>query len=229
VRLSELVPPGCAVTILADRGFATTSCSRSLMIWASATSSGFAATSRHRCLGRDPPAAEWVGKSGRRASCAMPGSRHRKRIRSARWSVSTPRDEEPWCLAASNAEASTAMLVNHYAKRWTIEPSFRDTKDLRFAWAWRTRIGEPTRRDRCSSSMPLQCSAHHARAAGESLGMDRLLKSNTSKTELTRCSDKAACSTNSSNHARASTIPTHGPLRRDRIACRSFSGLFEII
>jgi len=37
--------------------------------------------------------------------------------------------KEPWCLAASNAEASTAMLVNYYAKRWTIEPSFRDTKD----------------------------------------------------------------------------------------------------
>ena len=25
-----------------------------------------------------------------------------------------------------------ATLVNHYAKRWTIEPQFRDTKDLQF-------------------------------------------------------------------------------------------------
>ncbi len=61
------------------------------------------------------------------------------------------------------------MLVNHPARRWTVEPAFRDTKDLRFglglsasafAVALLTRLG----------------------AAGESLGMDRLLKSNTSKT-----------------------------------------------
>ena len=49
----------------------------------------------------------------------------------------------------SNAEASTAMQVNYYAKRWTIEPNFRDTKDLRFGIGLgATRVGEPTRRDR---------------------------------------------------------------------------------
>ncbi len=32
----------------------------------------------------------------------------------------------------------TAMQVNYYAKRWTIEPNFRDTKDLRFGWYWST-------------------------------------------------------------------------------------------
>ena len=40
--------------------------------------------------------------------------------------------KEPWCLAASDAEALAGTLVKHYARRWTIEPSFRDTKDLRF-------------------------------------------------------------------------------------------------
>jgi hypothetical protein len=40
--------------------------------------------------------------------------------------------QEPWCLAASAPDATAAVLVNHYAKRWTIEPAFRDTKDLRF-------------------------------------------------------------------------------------------------
>jgi hypothetical protein len=35
-------------------------------------------------------------------------------------------------------------LVNHYAKRWTIEPQFRDTKDLRFGMGLSaTRIGGP--------------------------------------------------------------------------------------
>ena len=76
------------------------------------------------------------------------------------------------------------MLVNHYAKRWTIEPSFRDTKDLRFGMGLSsTRISEPMRRDRLllvsAFAMALLTTLG---AVGESLGMDRLLKSNTSKT-----------------------------------------------
>ncbi len=87
------------------------------------------------------------------------------------------------CLAASDQEATAAVLVNHDAKRWTIEPAFRDTKDLRFGMGLSsTRIGEPTRRDR------LLLVSDFAMAlltllgtVGESLGRDRLLKSNTSK------------------------------------------------
>jgi hypothetical protein len=57
--------------------------------------------------------------------------------------------KEPWCLAASDPKATAAVLVNHYAKRWTIKPGFRDTKDLRFGMGLSsTRIGEPTRRNR---------------------------------------------------------------------------------
>jgi hypothetical protein len=92
--------------------------------------------------------------------------------------------KEPWCLAASDPKATAAVLVNHYAKRWTIKPGFRDTKDLRFGMGLSsTRIGEPTRRNRL-----LLVSAFAIAlltllgAVGESLGMDRLLKSNTSKT-----------------------------------------------
>ena len=65
-----------------------------------------------------------------------------------------------------------------------MEPAFRDTKDLRFGMGLSaTRIGEPMRRDRL-----LLISAFATAlltllgAVGESLGMDRLLKSNTSKT-----------------------------------------------
>ena len=92
--------------------------------------------------------------------------------------------KEPWCLAASDPDATAAVLVNHYAKRWTIEPAFRDTQDLRFGMGLSaTRIGEPMRRDRL-----LLVSAFATAlltllgAVGESLGMDRLMKSNTSKT-----------------------------------------------
>ncbi len=91
---------------------------------------------------------------------------------------------EPWSLAASDPVATAAVLVNHHAKRWTIEPAFRDTKYLRFGMGLSSaRIGKPTRRDR-----PLLVSAFAMAlltllgTVGESLGMDRLLKSNTSKT-----------------------------------------------
>ncbi len=62
--------------------------------------------------------------------------------------------------------------------------AFRDTKDLRFGMGLSsTRIGEPMRRDRLllvsAFAMALLTTLG---AAGESLGMDRLLKSNTSKT-----------------------------------------------
>ena len=75
------------------------------------------------------------------------------------------------------------MLVNYYAKRWTIEPSFLDTKDLRFGMGMSAlRIADPQRRDRLfllnAFAIVLLTLLG---AAGESLGMDRQLKSNTSK------------------------------------------------
>ena len=55
--------------------------------------------------------------------------------------------KEPWCLAASDPEATAAMLVNYYAKRWTIEPSLRDNKHLRFGMGlYAIEISRPFRR-----------------------------------------------------------------------------------
>jgi hypothetical protein len=96
------------------------------------------------------PAAEWVGKGGRA-----------RKLRDAKITAAEAYQvgavvcvhakgmKEPWCLAASDADANAAELVHHYAKRWTIEPHFRDTKDLRFGMGLGiVRISEPTRRDR---------------------------------------------------------------------------------
>jgi len=87
-------------------------------------------------------------------------------------------------MAARDPDATAAVLVNHYAQRWTIEPAFRGTQDLRFGMGLpATRVGEPMRRDR-----PLLVSAFASTlltllgAVGKMLGMDPLLKSNTSKT-----------------------------------------------
>ena len=40
--------------------------------------------------------------------------------------------KEAWHLAASDGALSAPQIITLYSKRWTIEPSFRDSKDLRF-------------------------------------------------------------------------------------------------
>ena len=184
-RLSELAPPGCHVTILADRGFGDQK------LFAFLGELGFDYVIRFRgnigvtnAAGQSKPATEWVGKAGR--ACKLRDARITAKGQQvgAVVCVQAKGMKEPWCLATSQREATAATLVNHYAKRWTIEPQFRDTKDLQFGMGLSsTRIGEPMRRDRL-----LLVSAFATAlltllgAVGESLGMDRLLKSNTSKT-----------------------------------------------
>jgi len=185
-RLAEVLPSGVAVTILADRGFGDHK------LFAFLAELGFGYVIRFRgnihvtdAGGEVRAAADWVGKGGRARKLrgAQIGAAARQPV-GAVVCVHAKNMKEPWCLAASDDDAATAAIVNHYAKRWTIEPSFRDTKDLRFGMGLSvTRISEPTRRDRLLlvSAFAIVLLTVFG-AAGESLGMDRLLKSNTSKT-----------------------------------------------
>jgi hypothetical protein len=184
-RLSELVPPGCLVTILADRGFGDQK------LFAYLGKLGFGYVIRFRgniqvtdADGTARPAAEWVGKGGRARKLMDARVTAKGQQVGAVVCVHAKDMKEPWCLATSERDATAATLINHYSKRWTIEPQFRDTKDLRFGMGLSsTRVGDPMRRDRL-----LLISAFATTlltllgAVGESLGMDRLLKSNTSKT-----------------------------------------------
>ena len=184
-RLAELVPPGCRVTILADRGFGD----QKLFAFLGELGFGYVIRFRGNIRvaaedGETRPAADWVGKSGRARKLRLARVTAQGQQVGAVVCVHAKAMKEPWCLAASDPDATAAVLVNHYAKRWTIEPSFRDTKDLRFGMGLSsTCIGEPTRRDRL-----LLVSAFATAlltllgTVGESLGLDRLLKSNTSKT-----------------------------------------------
>ena len=184
-RLAELVPAGCRVTILADRGFGDQK------LFSFLAELGFGYVIRFRgnihvtdAQGTTRPAAEWVGKAGRARKLMDARVTAKGQLVVAVVCVHAKDMKEPWCLATSERDATAATLINHYSKRWTIEPQFRDTKDLRFGMGLSsTRIGEPMRRDRM-----LLVSAFATAlltllgAVGESLGMDRLLKSNTSKT-----------------------------------------------
>jgi hypothetical protein len=102
--------------------------------------------------------------------------------------------KEPWCLAASDAEAPAGTLIKHYARRWTIEPSFRDTKDLRFGMGMaEMRIAEPERRHRLllisAFAMVLLTMLGAAGESGCSSPTHQ-------RRAHTRCFARGACSTN---------------------------------
>jgi hypothetical protein len=184
-RLAETIPPDCRVTILADRGFGDQK------LFAFLTELDFAYVIRFRgniqvtdATGETRRAADWVGKAGRARKLANARVTAKGQTVGAVVCVHAKGMKEPWCLAASDPEAKAATLIHHYARRWTIEPQFRDTKDLRFGMGLSaTRVGDPMRRDRLllisAFAMALLTFLGEI---GERLGMDRLLKSNTSKT-----------------------------------------------
>ena len=71
----------------------------------------------------------------------------------------------------------------HYGKRWGIETSFRDIKDMRFGMGLSAmRVSSPQRRDRMLLLSALAIALLLLLgSAGESLGYDRWLKANTVK------------------------------------------------
>jgi hypothetical protein len=131
---------------------------------------------------RAPPPHGWGRADGRASSGDAEVTAGRHKV-GAVVCVKAKDMKEAWCLAASDAAASAREIINHYAKRWTIEPGFRDAKDLRFGMGLGVlRIADPQRRDRL---LLLNAFAivllTLIGAAGESLGMDRHLKVNTAK------------------------------------------------
>jgi len=185
LRFKEVLPEAVHVTVLADRGFGDQKLFNFLD-----HGLGFAYVIRFRGniyvtdeKGKTRLASEWVRKRGRARTL-----RH-ARVTNDQYEVGTVvcvhgKDmKEPWCIAASDPQEKARTLINHYAKRWTIEPSFRDSKDLRFGMGMSaTRIRNTQRRDRLflinAFAIVLRTLLG---AAGESLGYDRHLKTNTVK------------------------------------------------
>ena len=134
--------------------------------------------------GETRPAADWVGVGGR------PRTLRNASVTAESYQVGTvvcvhAKDmKEPWCLAASTTTDSAKQLMTTYGKRWGIESGFRDTKDLRFGMGMASiRVSTPERRDRLWLLNALAVVLlTFLGAAGEALGYDRHLKSNTSKT-----------------------------------------------
>lgn len=184
-RLREVVPPEVSVTILADRGFGDTKLYEFLT-----GELRFDFVIRFRgCIhvtskdGETRPATEWVGKSSRPKTLRQAEVTHKRYPVPTVICVHDRNMKDAWCIASSDPTASAAKLIKLYSKRWSIEPSFRDTKNLRFGLGLAsTHIARPDRRDRVLFITAIAVALLTLLgAAGESLGMERLLKANTVK------------------------------------------------
>lgn len=94
-----------------------------------------------------------------------------------------PRMKDMWCLASSLSNISTQTILNLYGKRWGIETSFRDEKDLQFGLGLKkSRIKSCARRDRLFLISAIAIIfLTLLGAACERAGYDRYLKANTEK------------------------------------------------
>jgi len=184
-RLAEVVPAGVRVTIVADRGFGD---QKLYELLTGELKFDFVIRFRGNIRvtttdGEVRTAAEWVGAGGRARTLrdAM--------VTADEYPVATvvcvqARDmKEPWCLAASATDVPARALINLYARRWGIECALRDAKDIRFGMGMGSmHLKTPDRRDRlwliCAFAVELLTLLG---SAGEELGYDRYLKSNTTK------------------------------------------------
>lgn len=183
-RLHECVAPDVRITVLADRGFGDQK------LYGLLQALGWDFVIRFRgviqvenAAGERKSASAWLPASGRATMLrSVRVTRDRAQV-PAVVVVHAAKMKEPWCLATTLAERTAAEVVKLYGRRFTIEETFRDQKDLRFGLGLSaTHIGTPDRRDR----LLLLAAIAHALltllgAAGEECGMDRMLKVNTVK------------------------------------------------
>ena len=183
-RLREVVPEDVKVTVLADRGFADCE----LFDFLEALGFEYVIRLRGNFLvtsadGEKRKASDWVGAGGRARTLRGATVTDAQQWKAATVACLQDRGmKEPWCLVASERRSARSMAAL-YGRRWGIETSFRDVKNPRFGMGLKeTRVGRTDRRDRMLlvGAMAVALLTLLG-AAGEKLGYDRWLKTNTSR------------------------------------------------
>lgn len=194
-RLHQILPETVNVTLLADRGFGDQKLFMYLELlgWSYAIRFRQVIHVTHR--DRTMSAAEWVPRGG-----------HAKMLRDVQITADKTGIpavvlkhqkgmKEAWCIATNRVDLGAAGVVKLYARRFTIEETFRDIKDNHFGMGLSaTHIGSAQRRDR----LLLLAAVAHALltllgAAGEACGLDRTLKANTVKTRTMSLYNQGCC------------------------------------
>lgn len=183
-RLKETIPPGVKVIILADRGFGDSKLYALLREFGFDYVVRFADKTQVKDAAGEPKrAAFWVPKGGRTLMLKNVSITEREMPVPAFVATKKPKMKEAWCLATSLSSLTATQVVKLYGRRFTIEESFRDIKDIRFGMGLSaTHIGTPERRDRLLLVSALAIALLTLLgAAGEAAGIDRYWKVNTSK------------------------------------------------
>lgn len=183
-QLHAWIEPVVRITLLADRGFGDQK------LYEYLDSLGWDYVIRFRgnimvtaANGERKTAAQWVGPRGR--GRIMRGAM----VTSDDFKVAAVvvtwdrKMKEPWCLATSLTQSTASQVIKLYGKRFTIEETFRDQKDLHFGMGLKaTHIGKIARRDRLLLLAAVaQALMTLLGAAAEAAGLDRYLKVNTVK------------------------------------------------
>jgi hypothetical protein len=185
VWLAEALPADVKVLIVADRGFGDHKLYRVLT-----EELKFEYLIRFRgnikvtaADGETQAAVDWVGKGGRMRILRGAAVTAQDYPVGAVVCVQAKDMKQPWCLATSLADEKAGILLKKYAKRWSIECSFRDSKDPHFGMGMgQIRISSPERRDRLWLLNALAVALLTLLgAAGEALGFDKHLKASTTK------------------------------------------------
>ncbi|TAL41162.1 MAG: IS4 family transposase [Salinibacterium sp.] len=182
-KLHEWIPEQVGVTLLADRGFGK----QELYKLLDSVNWDYVIRFRDNIMvaheGAAKPGAEWVAPNGYAKMLVGAQVTNKKTDVPAVVTVRAKKMKESWCLATSLRAMKASDVVKLYGRRFTIEETFRDTKDLHFGLGLSaTHIRDAGRRDRL---LLLVAVAHTLLtllgAASEASGLDMYLKANTVK------------------------------------------------
>lgn len=182
-RIHEAIPKNIDIELLADRGFGSSKLYDRLELLGWDYTIRFRGTITVEHKGVVKPAKEWLPASGRATRLPQAQVTHSRTQVGAVVVVRAKKMKEAWFLATSRADRSAAQTVKLYGRRFTIEETFRDQKDLRFGMGLRaTHIRSEARRDRLLMLLAIaQALLTLLGAASERSGLDAYLKVNTVK------------------------------------------------
>jgi hypothetical protein len=182
-RLSRAIAPEVAITLLADRGFGSREFYETLRMlgWDYVIRFRSSIVVEHN--GESKSASKWLPPSGRAKKLINAEvTRHRYKV-GAVVVVKRKGMKDAWYLATSRSSATASAIIKLYSRRFTIEETFRDQKDIRFGMGLSaTHIRKAARRDRLLMLLAIaQALLTLLGAASERSGLDAYLKANTVK------------------------------------------------